>query len=118
MTLFQFGTFNIGKNQALQITPNTLRKSRSISEEMKSLFDKASALLNFESELDMFDIAKSLDANSWQRNCEGKPSNWLYDRKLLGILKGKDITNLLFIKTIYGIIAIKTKFWCKNENGF
>ena len=109
-TFSKFGTFNIGKNQALQITPNTLRKSRSISEEMKSLFDKASALLNFKSELEMFDIAETLDAKSWQENCEGKQSNWLYDQKLLGILKGKDIANLLFVKTTYGIIAIKPKF--------
>ncbi len=106
-TFSKFGTFNIGKNQALQITPNTLRKSRSISEEMKSLFDKASTLLNFESELDMFEIAESLDSKSWQTNCEGKPSNWLYDQKLVSILKGKDITNLFFVKTSYGIIVIK-----------
>ena len=86
-TFSKFGTFNIGKNQALQITPNTLRKSRSISEEMKFLLIKASALLNFESELEMFEIAGSLDAKSWQKNCEGKPSNWLNDQKLVGILK-------------------------------
>ena len=106
-TFSKFGTFNIGKNQALQITPSTLRKSRSISEEMKFLFDKASALLNFDSELEMFEIAESLDAKNWQKNCEGKPSNWLYDQKLLGILKGKNIKNLLFVKTIYGIIVIR-----------
>tara|TARA_B100000676_G_scaffold270243_1_gene286798 strand:- start:2316 stop:3527 length:1212 start_codon:yes stop_codon:yes gene_type:complete len=106
-TFSKFGTFNIGKNQALQITTNTLRKSRSISEEMKYLFDKASALLNFESELEMFEIAESLDAQSWQKSCEGQPSNWLYDKKLLGILEGKDIRKLLFVKTSYGIIVIR-----------
>ena len=114
-TISKFGTFNIGKNQALQITHNTLRKSRSISEEMKRLFDKASALLNFKSELAMFEIAESLDAKSWEKNCKGKPSNWLYDQQLIRILKGKDITNLIFVKTAYGIIVIRPKSGAKTS---
>ena len=108
-TISKFGLFNIAKTEAVKITPSSLIKSKSISKEMKDLFDRASSLLKFDPGLEVFHVVNS-EGNGHSSRCSEKPSTWLNDGALNDRIKGVNISNLLFVKTKYGIIVIKPNY--------
>ena len=108
-TISKFGSFNIATTEAVKVTPSSLIKSNSISKEMKDLFDRASSLLKFDPGLEVFHVVDG-GRNGHSGRCSEKPSTWLSDGALNDRIKGINISNLLFVKTKYGIIVIKPNY--------
>ena len=108
-TISKFGSFNIAKSEAVKVTPSSLIKSNSISKEMKDLFDRASSLLKFDAGLEVFNVVDA-GRSGHSGRCSEKPSTWLNDGALKDRIKGINISNLLFVKTKYGIIVIKPNY--------
>jgi cyclophilin family peptidyl-prolyl cis-trans isomerase len=108
-TISKFGSFNIAETEAVKVTPSSLIKSNSISKEMKDLFDRASSLLKFDAGLEVFKVVDA-GRSAHSGRCSEKPSTWLNDGALKDRIKGINISNLLFVKTKYGIIVIKPNY--------
>ena len=108
-TISKFGSFNIAETEAVKVTPSSLIKSNSISKEMKDLFDRASSLLKFDAGLEVFNVVDA-GRSGHSGRCSEKPSTWLNDGALKDRIKGINISNLLFVKTKYGIIVIKPNY--------
>ena len=108
-TISKFGSFNIAETEAVKVTPSSLIKSNSISKEMKDLFDRASSLLKFDAGLEVFNVVDA-GRSAHSGRCSEKPSTWLNDGALKDRIKGINISNLLFVKTKYGIIVIKPNY--------
>ena len=108
-TISKFGSFNIAETEAVKVTSSSLIKSNSISKEMKDLFDRASSLLKFDAGLEVFNVVDA-GRGGHSGRCSEKPSTWLNDGALKDRIKGINISNLLFVKTKYGIIVIKPNY--------
>ena len=108
-TISKFGSFNIAETEAVKVTSSSLIKSNSISKEMKDLFDRASSLLKFDAGLEVFNVVDA-GRSGHSGRCSEKPSTWLNDGALKDRIKGINISNLLFVKTKYGIIVIKPNY--------
>ena len=76
---------------------------------MKDLFDRASSLLKFDPGLEVFHVVNS-EGNGHSSRCSERPSTWLNDGALNDRIKGINISDLLFVKTKYGIIVIKPNY--------